>query len=311
MSRNNFKTLAKEYIQSLKVLNRSDITIKELDRKLGKFFEYLAQHDITQIDQVTKDIISNWQIELYQHINNKGKPNGIPHQNKMMAAVKQFFKFLKERDYIVSDPAKDIQYAKEPKTLPKSIFTPSEARKIIHTPDTKCVFGYRDRTILEVLYSTAIRNSELCKLTIDDVDYNDGLLRINQGKGKKDRMVPLGKISCRYLENYIKSVRPELIKDPYNNGLFLTSRGNNMNSDTLWRLVKKYARKARIKKNVHPHTFRHTCATAMLKNKANIRIIQELLGHAFLNATQIYTHVSITDLKMIHKQCHPREKDKE
>ena len=311
MTQTNFYTLADEYVISLKVLNRSDITTKELSRKLDKFFEYLDLNGITHIDQITKDIIINWQVENYQHINNKGRPNGIPHQNSMLAAVKQFFKFLREREYIVKDPAKDVQYAKEPQTLPKSILTPSEAKKIVKAPDTKSVFGYRDRTILEILYSSGIRNKELCNLMLEDVDYNDGFLRINQGKGKKDRMVPIGKIACRYLENYIKSVRSELIIDPYNNSLFLTSRGNKMNNDSLWRIVKKYGQKATIKKNVHPHTFRHTCATGMLKNKANIRVIQELLGHAFLDATQVYTHVSITDLKMIHKQCHPREKDKE
>ncbi len=311
MNPNNFKSLLEAYINSLKVLNRSEVTVNELERKLKRFFEYLASCEITRIDQVTRDIIADWRTELYHHINSKGKPNCIQHQNKMVAAVKQFFKFLKERDYIVSDPAGDIKYAKEPRTLPQSIFTPAETKRIIHTPDVKCVFGYRDRVILEVLFSTAIRNKELCNLTLEDVDYHDGFLRINQGKGKKDRVVPMGKIACRYLENYIKSVRPELIKDPYNNSLFLTSRGNTMNSDTLWRLVKKYAKKAKIRKNVYPHTFRHTCATAMLKNKAHIRVIQELLGHAFLNATQIYTHVSIGDLKEIHKKCHPRERDKE
>lgn len=309
MNEQNFETLRDDYITSLKVLNRSDVTINELYRKLGKFFEYLNVNDITRIEQVAENHIKGWQVELYQQVNAKGKPNCIQHQNKMMAAVKQFFRFLVDEGFVATDPTKDIQYAKEPKTLPKSIFTKSEARKILHAPNTNCVFGYRDRTILEVLYSTAIRNKELCNLTLEDVDYHDGYLCIINGKGGKDRVVPLGKIACQYLENYILSVRNELVKDPYNRSLFLTSRGNTMNSDTLWSLVKKYARLAGIKKNVYPHTFRHSCATGMLRNKANIRVIQELLGHAFLNTTQIYAHVSITDLKDVHKKCHPRERE--
>ncbi len=229
----------------------------------------------------------------------------------MLKAVKQFTAFLNQAGYTVSDPARDIPYAREPKTLPRSILKPSEARKIMQVPDTKSVLGYRDRTILETLYTSGIRKTEIGNLMVTDVDYTDGFMRINSGKGGNDRVVPIGKIACRYLENYIKSVRPELIRDPYNNYLFLSIRGNRIDCNMVWRTVKKYAKKAKIKKNVHCHTFRHTCATTMLRNKANIRVIQELLGHKSLLSTQIYTHVSINDLKEVHKRCHPRERDRE
>jgi len=185
----------------------------------------------------------------------------------------------------------------------------SEARRIIHAPDTKTVIGYRDQAVLEVLYSSGIRKEELNNLTLEDVDCDDGFLRIIEGKGNKDRIVPIGRIACRYLENYIHSVRSELVTNPQNNYLFLTMRGKKFSKNVLWELVKKYARKAKLKKNVYPHTFRHSCATAMLKNKADIRTIQKLLGHASLDSTQVYTHLSITDLKDVHRRCHPREKD--
>lgn len=123
--------------------------------------------------------------------------------------------------------------------------------------------------------------------------------------------MPLGRIACRYLENYIRSVRPNLIKDPYNHHLFLSSRGNKLSRNVVWELVRKYAKKAKGKKKVSPHTFRHTCATAMLRNKADVRAVQELLGHESLNTTQVYTRVTINDLKEVHSRCHPREKDKE
>jgi integrase/recombinase XerD len=262
------------------------------------------------VDEITKGLIKDYQIALYEHINAKGMPNSIGHQNSVFRSVKQFLGYLKCSGYIVSDPADAVCYAKEPKALPKSILTPSEARKILHAPDTKSVIGYRDRTILEVFYSSGIRKTELRNLMLSDVDYHDGFLRI-QGKGDKDRVVPIGRIACRYLENYIKSVRPELIRDPYNNYLFLSVRGNRINQNMPWVLIKKYAKKAKIKKNIHCHTFRHSCATAMLKNKADLRTIQELLGHKSLNTTQIYTKVTITDLKEVHQRCHPREKDKE
>jgi len=168
-----------------------------------------------------------------------------------------------------------------------------------------------DRAIIEVFYSTGIRRNELINLEISDVDYHEGFVRINSGKGNKDRVVPIGKIACRYIENYVKGVRPMLVKDPRDNHLFLTINGTKISENRVWQLVKTYSRKTKIKKNITTHTFRHTCATLMLKNKANIRHIQELLGHSSLDSTQVYTSVTITDLKEVHSKCHPREKDKE
>lgn len=306
-----FETHIHQLRQSLKVRNLADRTIEQTCWKLGKFTAWLIQNDILSIDAITKDAVRSYQVELYQMINAKGRQNSVGYQNGMMAAVKQFTRFLHERDFIVADPARDIQYAKTPKMLPRGILTPSEARRIIHAPDLKTVIGYRDRVILEVLYTSGIRKAELNNLTLADVDYYDGFLRIDNGKGQKDRIVPLGRIACRYLENYIKSVRPDLIKDPYNNHLFLSLRGNRLSKNMVWELVKKYAKKAKIKKNVHPHTFRHSCATAMLKNKADLNTIRKILGHRSLNTTQIYTHLNITDLKAVHKLCHPRERDRE
>ncbi len=307
----SLEELAEEYIESLKVRNLSERTVKEQHRKLGKFFLFLYRQGVDRFEQISKSIILDYQTELYHAISQRGRPHSVCSQNSMLSAVKGFARFLKERDFILSDPALDVPYAKVPKTLPRGILTRSEARRIINAPDTSCVLGYRDKTIMEVLYTTGVRKQELNNLTLNDVDYNDGFLRIIQGKGGKDRMVPLGRICCRYLENYIKSVRPELIKDPYNHHLFLTVRGNRLSKNVVWELVKKYAKHAKIKKNVSPHTFRHTCATAMLKNKADIRAIQELLGHESLDTTQVYTRVTINDLKEVHSRCHPREKDKE
>lgn len=311
MYQDNFVSLRDEYIQSLQVRNLAKRTIEARAFMLDKFFSYLQSRDITGTDAISKGIILDYQTELYQTINKRGRPNSVSYQNSMLSGVKGFLRFLKERDYIARDPSLDIPYAKVPKQLPRGILTNTEARRIINTPDTTCALGYRDRAIMEVLYTTGIRKQELNNLNLVDVDYHDGFLRIDQGKGRKDRIVPLGRIACRYLENYIKSVRPELIKDPYNNALFLSTRGNRLSKNMVWEMVKKYAKKAKIKKNISPHTFRHSCATAMLRNKADIRAVQELLGHESLESTQVYTRVTIGDLKEVHKRCHPREKEKE
>jgi integrase/recombinase XerD len=305
------QNLLEKYRQHLIILNYSGRTIHGHLFSLNRFFTYLAGINVTEITAVTKDILRDYQTHLFEVINNRGNPNSVRTQNMAISVVKNFFRFLAEIDYLVSDPSKHLSLAREPKKLPRSILTGPEAKKVLHAPDTKTVLGYRDRTILEILYSSGIRKEELLNVLLTDVDYTEGVIRINGGKGKKDRVVPIGKIACRYIENYIKAVRPQLVKDTHNNYLFLSLRGNRLSKNMIWQIVKSYTKKAKIKKNISPHTFRHTCATLMLKNKANIRHIQELLGHSSLESTQVYTAVTITDLKEVHSKCHPREKDKE
>ncbi len=307
----NVQALAQKYREHLRVINYASGTITRYLYFLNRFFEYLMENNIAEITAVNKDNIRDYQTHLYETINMRGEPNSVFHQNNNLKVIKSFFRFLVEDGYIVSDPARDVSYAREPKRLPRSILSQSEAKKIIHVPNTSTVIGYRDRTILEVFYSTGIRRAELINLTLQDVDYTEGFIRINAGKGNKDRIVPIGKIACRYIENYIKAVRPSLIKDPYNNHLFLTINGTRLSENRVSEMVKIYGRRAKIKKGTSPHTFRHTCATLMLRNNANIRHIQELLGHASLDSTQVYASVSITDLKEVHSRCHPRERDKE
>lgn len=308
---NDPELLKEKYRAHLTILNYSEKTVKGHIFYLNRFFKYLRELGIPALTAVTKDTIRDYQTHLYEEINFKGQPNSVSTQNNNLKVVKSFFRFLSENDYLVGNPAKDISYAKTPKRLPRSILTQAEMKKLLHAPDAKTALGYRDRCILEILYSTGIRKEELLNTLLTDVDYNDGFIRINSGKGRKDRIVPLGRIACRYLENYIKAVRPSLIRDPYNHHLFLSMKGNRLSKNMVWELVKRYAKKAKIKKNISPHTFRHTCATLMLRNKANIRHIQEMLGHASLDSTQVYTSVSITDLKEAHSKCHPRERDKD
>ncbi len=294
----------KAFELSLKAMNQASGTIKIKMLKLNRFIDYLQQNDIDRIDDITAETIESYRVEIHKSL------NGVAYQNSILSVIRQFTRYLYRQNHIVSDPGKDIEYAKIPQTLPQSVLTPKEAKKIIHAPDVKTITGYRDRTILEILYSSGIRKDEVNQLTIRGVDYNDGYLMIENGKGGKDRIVPIGKIACRYLENYIKSVRPELLIDKGVDHLFLSLRGQQLSKNIVWDLVKKYAKKARIKKNVHPHTFRHTCATGMLKNKADLNTIRKILGHASLNTTQIYTHLNISDLKDVHRRCHPREKDR-
>ena len=308
---NDFDTLKEEYCQHLTVIRYAPGTIKRHGYFLNRLFAYLEEQGIQDITGITKETIQAYQVRCYETVNSKGEPNSVFHQNNNLKAVKGFFRFLVEDNYLVSDPARDVSYARTPKRLPRSILTGPEVKKVIHAPNTKTATGYRDRAIFEVFYSTGIRRNELINLELADVDYDEGFVRVNSGKGNKDRVVPIGKIACRYIENYVKAVRPMLVKDTIDNHLFLTINGTKISENRVWQLVKIYSRKTKINKNITTHTFRHTCATLMLRSKANIRHIQELLGHASLDSTQVYTSVSITDLKEVHSKCHPREKDQD
>ena len=298
-----------EYCQHLNIRNFSAGTMVRYVSYLVRFFDWLKSRNISEISQVASGTIKEYQLHLYAYVNRKGTPNSVCYQNNNLKAIKSYFRFLRDNDYFVHDPACDVSYAKTPNRLPRSILNQGEMKKLLHAPDIKTMIGYRDRTILEVFYSTGIRRNELINLTLEDVDYGDGIIRINCGKGNKDRVVPVGRIACRYLENYISAVRPMLTKDGHDRHIFLTHKGRKLSENRIWGIVKHYGRKANLRKDISPHTFRHTCATLMLRNKANIRHIQELLGHASLETTQIYTSVSIADLKEVHRRCHPREKD--
>lgn len=277
------------------------------------FIAFLYQINIHQIENITHNIIREYQEDLSFRFTRFGKVMGVRSQNRNLSDLKSFFRWLLREDYLASDPCIKIEYAKEPEELPRNILTESEMTKILKQPDTNTIKGYRDRVILEVLYSTGIRKGELENIKLSDVNMEEGYLLIRLGKGQKDRVVPLGKIACEMVYNYIIGIRSEIIRKPYKDNdqgyLFPNYKGGKFYHLTTWEVVTYYAKKAGFRKKITPHCFRHTCATHMLKNGANIRHLQEMLGHASIKTTQIYTRVTIGDLKEVHKKYHPREKE--
>jgi integrase/recombinase XerD len=307
----NFEEYLGKYEEHLEVLNFSRWTVKGRAFYLKIFFRWLKDMEIRRVTGVKRETMRDYQVHLAEQVTSKGEPWSVSTQVNALVAVKGFFKFLCEEDYLVGDPARSIPYPKRPKRLPRSILTAGEVKKILGVPDIKTALGYRDRAILELLYSTGLRREELNRLQVTDVDWEEGFVRVNQGKGGKDRVVPLGKIACRYLENYVKSVRPMLLKRKRTQELFISLKGGPLSRNVLGEIVKRCVGETGLRKKVSPHTFRHTCATLMLKNRANLRHVQELLGHSSLNTTQVYTAVTVADLKAIHKKCHPREREVE
>jgi integrase/recombinase XerD len=287
-------------------------TLGSYERVLGRLLRFLGERKVEDTSQVTKAILGDFQEAEKERLSPKGLPLAIHTVNTHLLMVRLFFRYLREEGVLWSDPAREMTLMKEPKTLPRTFLTSREAGKILGCPDTTTALGYRDRCILEVLYSTGIRRSELNNLKVADLDLEGGFLRVNQGKGGKDRVVPLGRVACRYLTCYLASVRPMFLrKDPGLPWLFISKKGGRMSSMVARGVVRRYTQAAGVMKKVTPHTFRHTCATLMLKNRANIRHVQELLGHASLETTKVYTAVTVTDLKEIHRKCHPRERSRE
>jgi integrase/recombinase XerD len=189
------------------------------------------------------------------------------------------------------------------------VLTQQEARQILERVDPSTPLGSRDRAILEVFYATGVRKEELRGLVTGDLNLSDGLLRITLGKGARDRVVPLGAVAVASLQSYLSQARPKLLSSSHTDRLFISYRGNPLDPHTLGSLVKKHAKAAQIKKLVTPHVWRHTCATHLVQNQANLRHVQDLLGHRSLATTERYLRLTITDLKEAHTKFHPREKE--
>ncbi len=299
--------VSEQYLIYLKVSGRSDRTIRGRTYDLRRFIRFLTSIYVFQVDDITGKVMSEYQEELAFSFTSKGRPLALRSQAQLLGVAKGFTCYLKENDYLLHDPSEKLSLPKKPKSLPKVILKHDEIQKIMKSPDLKTATGYRDRVILELFYDTAIRRAELKNMLISDMDLEAGYIRIN-GKGNKDRVVPVNDHVCKLVINYTSAIRPVFLGKNKDTGYLILNRwGNQMSGKGIWEIVKRHCRKAGIMKNVSPHTFRHTCATHMLKNGAPIRQLQELLGHESLESTQIYTHVTIAELKAVHVKYHPGE----
>lgn len=300
------KDLIPDYLNYMHAIGRSPVTIRVTGFALKRFIRHLEKEHVTGIEELTRDVLEDYQQELAFSLTAKGKPVSIRTQVKQLNTVTCFTRFLKERDYLANNPGEHIKLPREPKRLPRAILDRSEIKKLLNTPDVRTNKGYRDRVMLEILYDTGIRRAEISNIRLGNLDLNGGYASVI-GKGDKERVVPLNKRVCEIIRNYLLAVRPSLLKGNDKPWLLLNDKGGQMQTHTVWKNIKKYSKQARIKKNVTTHTFRHTCATHMLKNGAPIRHLQEMLGHESLESTQIYTRVTINDLKEVHAKYHPGE----
>jgi integrase/recombinase XerD len=300
------KALIAIYLTHLKTRGRAYYTLRNARYTLRHFAGFLESENAGDLDALNVALIREYQQELCFCLTAKGRPLTLRTQALRLSIVKGFTRFLKARDYLVRDPAATIQLPKKPRRLPRLILSTAEVKRLLDAPDTRTGDGRRNRIVLELLYDTAIRRAEVAGIKLPDLDLAGGYIRIT-GKGDKDRVVPLSRRVAELVRTYIEGARPLFVKGEDPGYLILNRWGQRMNPNGIWAVVKRCAFLSGIEKNVTTHTFRHTCATHMLKNGAPVRHLQEMLGHESLESTQVYTHVTINDLKQIHARFHPSE----
>ena len=300
-----FHVMAMRYLEHLRVRNYSESTVSNREVYLGYFVRWCAERGIDQPCEVTKPVLDRYARFLYHHRKANGEPLSIASQHKHLVPVRALFKWLTRSNLILYNPASELEMPKMEHRLPKAVLTAEEADQVLNQPDLADPLGVRDRAILETFYSTGIRRSELLRLKLYDLDVARGTLMVRQGKGRKDRMIPIGERAIGWVDKYLVEVRRSLAFEPDDGTIFLTNEGEPFTPNRLTQLVRTYVDRAGIGKRGACHLFRHTMATLMLEGGADTRFIQQMLGHAKLETTQIYTQVSIRKLKEIHTATHP------
>jgi integrase/recombinase XerD len=286
--------LRRRFGEWLAACNYAVRTREEYDRSVRDFIEWLAREtEIEGINEALPQHLHQYQMALCQGgAKEGGRMLSVSTQAKRLAAIKTWFEWMASEQLLAFNPASSLQMPKVPRGLPRDVLTQEEARMLLERAPIEDARDVRDRAMLEVLYGSGIRREETLALTIYDADLVTGSLRIEMGKGRQTRIVPLTQSAIAALKLYLEEVRPR----------------RALSDNDLLRIVRKAARRAGIKKRVTPHTLRHSCATHLLQEQADIRQIQKLLGHRKLSTTEIYTRVEISDLQQVIARCHPREK---
>lgn len=285
-----------DYISIEKGLSRN--TFLAYGRDIRRYVLFLKKQGLKSFDSVNQALISDFLL----HERDRGlEPTSA---TRALSALRMFHQFLLREGKVKQEATEAIESPKLWKHLPECL-TEQEVELLLSLPGTKRPQDIRDKACLELMYASGIRASEVSDLKIKSINFDEGYLRV-RGKGEKERMVPVGKKALASLRLYIKKARPKLEKKQANDWLFITQHGKRMSRITVWTTLKKHTKRAGINKNIYPHILRHSFATHLLENGADLRVVQELLGHSDIATTQIYTHMDRSRLKGIHKRFHPR-----
>jgi integrase/recombinase XerD len=297
---------AAEYIVWLRVHNYAETTVACRVRYLAYFIRFCRCQGVEDPREVTFELLQGYQRRLFEHRKRCGDPLAAATQAQRLVPVTHFFTWLRRSGRLAVNPASDLLMPKPDRRLPEATLSSAEMAQLLDAPDISRPLGLRDRAVLEVFYSCALRRAELIALTIRDVDFDRGTVFVRSGKGAKDRYVPIGERALFWLRLYLELARPRFATDANTNReLFLSSVGTPLCADWLSRRVRCYLAVAGVEKKGSCHLLRHTVATLMLEGGADIRYVAEMLGHARLETTQRYTRVSIDRLRLVHASAHP------
>ncbi|PTG56326.1 site-specific tyrosine recombinase XerD [Staphylococcus chromogenes] len=288
-----------EYLRFIQIeKGLSENTIAAYRRDLNHYLNYLAAQKISNLDFIDRQIVQQW----FGVLHDEGR--STKSIARFTSTIRSFHQFALREKYAAKDPTVLIETPKYERKLP-DVLSIDEIDLLLTTPETSKNNGYRDRTMLELLYATGIRVSELINIEVEDVNLLMGFIKVF-GKGNKERIIPLGETVIELLKTYIENVRPQLLKKQVTHTLFLNMQGKPLTRQGIWKIIKQTGAKAGIQKRLTPHTLRHSFATHLLENGADLRAVQEMLGHSDISTTQLYTHVSKTQIRKMYQQYHPR-----
>lgn len=310
LARHLLSRYMEQHFEWMLVTSYSEDTIRARRIALRRFIVWCMERGIDKPQDITKPILERYQRHLFYYRREDGTPMTLGSQHGYLAPLKTFFKWLAKENHLLYNPASELSLPRAPKHLPRSLLSIAEVEAILNQAEPNTAQGLRDRAMLETLYSTGLRRMELPHLALYDVDLNRRIVIVREGKGRRDRVIPIGLRATAWVEKYLRESRPELVigESEY---LFLSDYGEAITPEFLAHKVKRYMQFAGVNKPGATHLFRHAMATHMLEGGADIRFIQAMLGHANLQTTEIYTHVSIDKLKQIHDATHPAKLWKE
>lgn len=303
-----------EFIGWQRALHYSELTLTNNRIDIGYFIDWCEARSLNTPQDVTRAILERYRQHVFAYRKSDGAPLSFSCQSKRVSALRQFFKWMTRSHHLLLNPASEMDLPRQEKRLPRHVLTVAEIAQVLNAVDTREAsgLGIRNRAMLETLYSTGMRRSELIRLDLTDLDSERGTVMIRQGKGKKDRMVPIGARALAWIARYVDEVRPHYLDDDNDNTLFLSKYYGRLAANQLSGIAKDTIACADLERvRTHGplksscHLFRHACATHMLENGADIRYIQALLGHSELSTTEVYTRVAILKLKEVHEATHP------
>ena len=303
----SFDDLLHSYLEELELHQFSQSSVWHASRVLSLLFEHLGANGIEDVRAVREEHLVGFVRNLQRVQGVQGKPLSSGTQSTYVSTMKRFFAFLDKRSILLHNPAARIRLPRIER-LPRSIPSQPQVRRLLDMPPARTAIGMRDRAILETLYGTALRLGECRRLNVHDIDLQKGSLWVRSGKGRKDRLLPIPRKAVRVIDHYLKVGRPVLLYDPKEQAFYLSRIGHRISTAAVNQMIRECGRAAGLAFRLHAHAFRHACATHLLQRGADLRHVQELLGHSQIATTAIYTKVQIDDLKEVVRKKHPRER---